>query len=352
MKTRITFITTLLLLASGVFAQQGDGGQWNVCRLDSIYNYTWDSTTQSWTPQSKILRTYSADRYLTNANVQYWNGSEYGEVSQKDTFSYDANGNFVNDITQIWNGSDWLTIQTILSYNANNHRISALSQNLNGSVWEDEQQASYSYDANGYLIGQVTQTWNASQWQNSVKYTYTNNANGKPTNLLIQMWSNSQWVNYRQYTYTYDANNYGTISSAIKRWNDTEWLDDYYSTFTNNENGFPTEILTQRWNGSEYVNSGKQINYHYCTGTSGIETLLEKNVSVYPSPSNGNFTITSDISHSGTIEVYSITGAKVFVENVSSLTKNEINFSAQAKGIYFVKVSNAESVWTQKVVIE
>lgn len=297
MKTKMLLIAVLLLSAGSIFAQQGDGGQWNICRLDSIYNYMWDTTAQDWIPKSKILRTYDDDHYLTNANVQMWNGFEYGNVSQKDTFSYDTNGNFINDITQIWNGTDWLMYQAIYGYNTNNQRISMLYQRLNGSVWEDLQQSSYTYDGNGYLETQVTQTWIASQWQNSVRYTYTNNTNGNPTNLLVETWSNSQWVNYRQYTYSYDVNGYN-VSQTIESWDGAQFVSEYVYTFTNNNNGFHEESIMQQWSGTSWNNYSKQVNYHYCTNALGIENhLLQKSLSVYPNPFIDKLTIEPNISY-------------------------------------------------------
>lgn len=88
------------------------------------------------------------------------------------------------------------------------------------------------------------------------------------------------------------------------------------------------------------------------TPTGISDTKNNHSISLYPNPSNGKFTLTSDISQGGMIEVYNITGAKVFSQNTSSLTRANIDISQQAKGIYLVKVSNTENVWTQRVVVE
>ncbi len=88
------------------------------------------------------------------------------------------------------------------------------------------------------------------------------------------------------------------------------------------------------------------------TPTGISDTKNNHSISFYPNPSNGKFTLTSDISQSGMIDVYNITGAKVFSQNTSSLTRANIDISQQAKGIYLVKVSNTENVWTQRVVVE
>ncbi|HEY0262583.1 MAG TPA: T9SS type A sorting domain-containing protein, partial [Chitinophagales bacterium] len=88
------------------------------------------------------------------------------------------------------------------------------------------------------------------------------------------------------------------------------------------------------------------------TPTGIAETKSSHLISIYPNPSSGKFTLTSDISQSGVVEVYNITGTKVFLQKVSSLTKAGIDISQQAGGVYLVKVGNAENVWTQRVIVE
>lgn len=284
MRVKIAYTITVMFLASVIFAQQGDGGQWNTCRLDSIYQFTWDTISQNWAPQSKIVRTHNINRYLINSDIQPWNGSAYDTANQKDTFSYDANGNFVNDITKIWNGTSWLTYQAVYNYNASSQRTGMRYQRLNGSVWEDLQQNSFTYDGNGYLTSQVTQTWAASQWLNSVRYTYANNSNGKPNTLLIETWNSAQWVNYRQYSYSYDGSGYET-GVSMKTWDGSQFSNEYEETFTNNNNGFHDAMLMTRWDGSNWINYRKVDYYHYCTNVSSIEPDLTGNrVSVYPNP--------------------------------------------------------------------
>ena len=73
---------------------------------------------------------------------------------------------------------------------------------------------------------------------------------------------------------------------------------------------------------------------------------------ISPNPSNGVFSLTSDIQQGGVIGVYTITGAKVFTSKVSSLNRTTIDISQQPKGIYIVKVNNSRGVWTQRVVVE
>lgn len=83
-----------------------------------------------------------------------------------------------------------------------------------------------------------------------------------------------------------------------------------------------------------------------------LETTHNHSVLIFPNPSNGIFMLTSDIPQDGAVSVYTITGAKVFTSNVSSLNRATIDISQQPKGIYIVKVNNSQGVWTQRVVVE
>lgn len=323
MKRKSTYILTLLFYSTVAVAQQGDGGRWSVCRLDSIYDYSWDTISQGWIPQSKILRAYDVNRYLTNANVQKWNGSDYDMASQKDTFSYDANGNFVKDVTQIRNGSAWLTFQALYTYNGNNQKTGMLYQKWNGSAWDDLQQSTYTYDGSGYLIGQTTQAWNGTQWQNTTKYNYTNNANGKPASLIVQTWSAAQWVNYRQYTYTYDANDYET-NESIRAWDGSQFTDLYQDVFTNNSSGFHDEMLMTQWANSSWRNYRKTDYYHYCLNNTGIaDDITTPTVIAYPNPFVDKLTV----AHDQTYELYDLLGKQV----------DESKLRALPSGTYILK---------------
>ncbi|WP_317896713.1 T9SS type A sorting domain-containing protein [Aurantibacillus circumpalustris] len=76
----------------------------------------------------------------------------------------------------------------------------------------------------------------------------------------------------------------------------------------------------------------------------GVNELSEQNtfVSVYPNPNNGLFTVESKQISSGTIEIMDLSGKIIFTETIKS-NATEVNMSAFATGIYFVKVKNETS---------
>jgi len=72
---------------------------------------------------------------------------------------------------------------------------------------------------------------------------------------------------------------------------------------------------------------------------------------VYPNPNGGRFIIASDIEGSGSIDIYSITGEKVYSHNVSSLQNSKVDISSFAKGIYILRVTSPEGICTHKLIL-
>jgi hypothetical protein len=77
-------------------------------------------------------------------------------------------------------------------------------------------------------------------------------------------------------------------------------------------------------------------------------------INIFPNPSNGIFTIRSQISNNEEqyIEVYNMLGAKIHTSDKSKLSAYSIDLSRQPKGVYFVKVYIGEKCVTKKITIE
>ena len=81
------------------------------------------------------------------------------------------------------------------------------------------------------------------------------------------------------------------------------------------------------------------------------ELTNEKELNVYPNPSNGVFTVTVPQLDNATIVVYDAIG-KIVKRVVPTSTDTQINISNEPKGMYFVKVSTVNDNKTIKVVVK
>lgn len=81
------------------------------------------------------------------------------------------------------------------------------------------------------------------------------------------------------------------------------------------------------------------------------KTITE--ISIYPSPSNGNFTvvIANEVKQSHSIEILDAQGKIVF-EKLSNEKTIQINLSNNLPGIYLVKIQIGNTVITKKIIYQ
>ncbi len=88
---------------------------------------------------------------------------------------------------------------------------------------------------------------------------------------------------------------------------------------------------------------------------SGVELFLgeENNIEVFPNPSNGVFSLRKiNNSDSESIEIFNLLGEKIYSAKTCNKEMNDIDISNSPKGIYFVKLSVGEKVYTKKIILQ
>jgi hypothetical protein len=90
----------------------------------------------------------------------------------------------------------------------------------------------------------------------------------------------------------------------------------------------------------------------YVVGTDEI-TINNNGVNIFPNPTDGKFTVEIKANTSGKyeIEIYNITGEKVYSANTNENTI-DIDLTNYARGLYFVRVRNDRFVKAGKVILE
>lgn len=88
------------------------------------------------------------------------------------------------------------------------------------------------------------------------------------------------------------------------------------------------------------------------SSTLSINSLDENEIIISPNPSNGIFNISTNSELKKDIYIYDVTG-KIVYQNISVVEKNiTLNLSEQQKGIYIVRITDANSSTTHKIIIE
>lgn len=86
-------------------------------------------------------------------------------------------------------------------------------------------------------------------------------------------------------------------------------------------------------------------------GNSAASELVVNNIvaGLYPNPVNDLLTIELFDNQEADVEVLNVFGSVVAKTRISA-TEKSLNLSALSKGIYVVRVSNGESVYTERIV--
>ncbi|MEP7168180.1 MAG: T9SS type A sorting domain-containing protein [Bacteroidota bacterium] len=92
-----------------------------------------------------------------------------------------------------------------------------------------------------------------------------------------------------------------------------------------------------------------------CT-TVGINPIFNIQYSIFnisPNPTTNNFTITfPNYINKGIIEIYTVLGKKIYIENIADLSQTEVHLKNIVAGIYFVKLKDGKKEYTQKLIVQ
>lgn len=334
----------------------------------------------AWVDSYLYTYIYNANNLKTSETDQSWNGNTW--VNQSRTFYYyNANNIDTNVINQTWNGNTWVnSTQYISTYNANHLRTNYLYQTWTGGVWVNVSQYYSVYNAMNLDTNDIYKTWNGNGFINNSQYFYTYNANKSETTWLQQNWTNNAWVNVYTDTNFYNANNLDT-SWVQESWSNNRWGVDMEGTYSYNGDGDTTNKEELAWISNSWMNvsdhtytydsnnimvedywnyiaSGSQTEitkyYYHLSGPTGVSEIKSSgNISMYPNPNNGVFTIqpSSDISQS-LIEIYNELGQKVYQNQITDFNAPLTLSLMVPKGVYMVVLQNDQGVTTKKIIIQ
>ncbi|TAL60006.1 MAG: T9SS type A sorting domain-containing protein [Bacteroidetes bacterium] len=176
--------------------------------------------------------------------------------------------------------------------------------------------------------------------------TYT--VTGTDANGCTNTAATSITVNYPPATPTITVN-MSTLASGSATGNQWYLNGNLISGATNQnynavQNGLYTVCVTDA-NGC----SSCSAPYNY-TGTGITENNNANDISVYPNPGNGIFTVTA-AGYKYEIEIYNIMGEKIFQSVIQQLNNSLIDFSSQPDGIYFLNIITGQGTANKKLII-
>ncbi|MHA3789661.1 T9SS type A sorting domain-containing protein [Flavobacterium hauense] len=93
-------------------------------------------------------------------------------------------------------------------------------------------------------------------------------------------------------------------------------------------------------------------NVKWSETVTGIEDLNKTSFSIYPNPTaDRNVTISHNLEANGTVNIYTLTGAKVFSGELNQGSQN-LNLSALSAGMYIVKIESGNYSESKKLIVQ
>lgn len=347
---------------------------------DSIYDWRWDTISIGWQFNNRTVNmVYNVRNDLVSETGQNWDGSIW-ENTYKYIYAYDANNNNINLLLQNWTISGWVdswqyimtydtnnnqtkaleqgyfgtwvnTAQSMFTYDANNNMIREVTQIWNDSAWVDFRQETYTFDANNKLTIELWQNWNGTSWDNYIQYIYTYDTYNNQTSILVQDWVGSVWVNSYRYNSTYDVNN-NMIGEIEQDWNGNAWVYAWQNIYTFDANNFAKSSTRKSWNSDSTKLTSGDSSYYYFHTVLGINDLLSKSntLKIYPNPASTQVTIeTFTIPDKSQLSIINLNGQEFIRKQITRL-KTQLNITNLPGGVYFVRVTDARTVRTGKIV--
>ena len=270
MKTKITLLSLLLLIATIGFAQQEKLVNQHFIN-DALFEMHPVLSGNSYTVRTKaninIIQTLdSVIKYDITSNNQLIN-------LEKNEYTYDSNGNMTEYLFSLWLNNQWTNYsKNKYSYDTNGNLIEYIYYQWDdvSNQWNNKTKKEYNYDSNGYLTLKKIYDWNNNQWNYNKKYEYTYDTNGNLIlkNKYIVDVNTSQWINVNKIEYSYDTN--GNIILVTVFYNDNntgQWINGTKAEYTYHANGNKT-IIYYYWDdtSSQWIYLTK---YEYSYDTNG-----------------------------------------------------------------------------------
>ncbi len=323
--------------------------------------YSWNGTVYS-AYQFNAL-TYDVNGNLTKVLGQNWSNNTWVNANESD-YTYDANGNQLTDIEYYtWTGTKWVSGSKYNYTFTGGQMTEEIDQNWDTltNTFINLNKTDFTYTS-GKLSGGTAYKWNGTTWIanqniiNVVWYQWNGNLNNSKMGSYTSQFPNgSGWKDSLRITFTYDSHG-NTIDNLREAKPTTTWItsSEYKFIYQYDANNNITQQIEQDWvdatTGVRNSYRSDFSNYQGFTSTGITQINSSKNdFVIYPNPSNG--IIYLQTSNECKIDVYNIVGEKVYQSAIIN-HQSAIDLSMQPKGIYFIQLSDGNSVVNKKVVVQ
>jgi len=339
------------------------------------FNYTIDGTPSSFVWNGSLASAVTTEINLpTTILSKGAHTIDVATVIVNDTYSYNNQGTasfYINDSGTIGQVNPFTTASNeLISYNEGGQgsqwvrgvRTNGIMSSSGNTVYTTNLTRNYPDMIKSYLVSQCYNLSNVTNPQISfaMKYDLENNWDivyvqystnyGSSWSVLGEM--GSTWYNSDRTPSTTGEDCYNCLGA---QWTGSNTTLTTYSYPLNSLNSETNIIFRIVFHSDEYVTKeGVNIDDFVISGTLSSENFELNNVFVYPNPSKGMFNISLGNLQPTGIEVYDLTGKKVYAKKEITISNFEtkIDLSNVTQGIYFVKIIDNNQSTVKRIIKE
>lgn len=247
--------------------------------LDEVYNYE----NGEWVGDSKRVTTFDSQNRKTLEEIFIWNTSQKAwNDYQKVEYIYEASRN--TNLTKEWNGSQWINsdkMETITDDNGNSVKMELSVWSLENNDWSVTLRVENSYDPDGNITQMISHNYNETldEFLPDAKEIYIYEENRETQESYGYNYNTREWDGIYKLVETLENNLIVESSGSTWSTGNADWIYESKTLSQYNQQGQPTQINSQLWNGTTWQDNGKTeteynefgyekhvTSYHYASG--------------------------------------------------------------------------------------
>ena len=192
----------------------------------------------------------------------------------------------------------------------------------------------------------------------STKYEFVNwtgDYESNDTTITVVMDSTINLVaNYKSLPY-YRLDVYASKGEVTKFPNSSRYISGFTVELTANpSSGYEFESWSGDYEGTENplyltMKEDMEIFANFVPKTTGLESVEQSSIKVYPNPNNGVFIIRLEDYSKATYKLYSITG--VLIQSGRIENHDKLIVKEKKSGVYLLTITTKEKRWIKKVIV-
>jgi hypothetical protein len=306
----------------------------------------WES--EVWLNSDLWTKTYTTNGQLLTNTMVGWDGTGWGLLMYRDTFTYDEAGNMLTYTNESGDTGTWVnSYMETYTYDENGNWLTLLVQYWSGA-WDNTDFVTRTYDANGKVLTNLYQYWEGA-WTNASLGVFTYDGDGNQLSALYQFWDGATWANNMKVDYEYQA---GLIIGNAFMWDGSGWVTgEWFVELGINDSGNYFQLF------GNMASTAQAYYSSYPLKINDPEVCKPSLMAIYPNPAYGNLTISTEILHpsGATISLFDLSGRMVDVvyNGILQPGAQPVTFdpSGLTPGIYILELKTGSISERQKLTI-